>query len=47
MGKTGGWGLERMAYSGDALRLYDFTDEYIFGEAGTMCGKLCWEMPVY
>ena len=21
--------------------LYAFTGEYIFGEAGTMCGKLC------
>ena len=27
--------------------LYAFTGEYIFGEAGTLCGKLCWEMFVY
>ena len=26
--------------------LYALTGEYIFGEAGTMCGKLRWEMSV-
>ena len=47
MGKAGGWGLTRMAYSGDALRSTPLppTGEYIFGEAGTMCVKLRWEMP--
>ena len=46
MGKAGGWGLTRMAYSGDPAMLYALTGEYIFGKAGTMCGKLRWEMSV-
>ena len=27
--------------------LYALTGEYVFGEAGTMCGKLRWEMSVF